>query len=85
INVSNSALVSAFMTELEADSPVTQQAQQQTWFQKRRSENLARKAAGEEPLAEEDPSNPIFKPLPEPPRLDSFSDNRLSFPLLQSN
>ncbi|GJX56352.1 eukaryotic translation initiation factor 3 subunit H [Tanacetum coccineum] len=117
IKVSNSALVSAFMTELEADSPVTQsdydrlqlstnpfmernmefliecmddlsveqqkfqlyyrnlsrqQAQQQTWLQKRRSENMARKAAGEEPLPEEDPSNPIFKPLPEPSRLDSF-------------
>nr|GEU95031.1 eukaryotic translation initiation factor 3 subunit H [Tanacetum cinerariifolium] len=117
IKVSNSALVSAFMTELEADSPVTQsdydrlqlstnpfmernmefliecmddlsieqqkfqfyyrnlsrqQAQQQTWLQKRRSENMSRKAAGEEPLPEEDPSNPIFKPLPEPSRLDSF-------------
>lgn len=33
---------------------------------------MARKAAGEEPLPEEDPSNPIFKPLPEPSRLDSF-------------
>jgi len=117
IKVSNSALVSAFMTELEADSPVTQsdydrlqlstnpfmernmefliecmddlsmeqqkfqfyyrnlsrqQAQQQTWLQKRRAENMARKAAGEEPLPEEDPSNPIFKPLPEPSRLDSY-------------
>ena len=37
-----------------------------------RAENLARKAAGEDPLPEEDPSNPIFKPLPEPSRLDSF-------------
>lgn len=33
---------------------------------------MARKAAGEEPLPEEDPSNPIFKPLPEPSRLDSY-------------
>lgn len=33
---------------------------------------MARKAAGEEPLAEEDPSNPIFKPIPEPSRLDSY-------------
>lgn len=33
---------------------------------------MARKAAGEEPLPEEDPSNPIFKPVPEPSRLDSF-------------
>lgn len=33
---------------------------------------MARKAAGDEPLPEEDPSNPVFKPLPEPTRLDSF-------------
>jgi len=33
---------------------------------------MARKAAGEEPLPEEDPSNPVFKPLPEPSRLESF-------------
>lgn len=33
---------------------------------------MARKATGEEPLPEEDPSNPVFKPLPEPSRLDSF-------------
>ncbi|KAL6188917.1 hypothetical protein ACLB2K_040308 [Fragaria x ananassa] len=117
IKVSNSALISAFMTELEADTPVTQcdcdrlqlstspflernvefliecmddlstdqqkfqyyyrnlsrqQAQQQAWLQKRRTENMARKAVGEEPLPEEDPSNPIFKPLPEPSRLDSY-------------
>lgn len=37
-----------------------------------RAENMARKAAGEEPLPEEDPSNPVFKPIPEPSRLDSF-------------
>ncbi|KAG5231910.1 eukaryotic translation initiation factor [Salix suchowensis] len=117
IKVSNSALISAFMTELEDDTPVTQcdydrlqlssspylernvefliecmddlsieqqkfqyyyrnlsrqQAQQQAWLQKRRSENMSRKAAGEEPLPEEDPSNPVFKPIPEPSRLDSF-------------
>ncbi|KAJ6390158.1 hypothetical protein OIU77_024387 [Salix suchowensis] len=117
IKVSNSALISAFMTGLEADTPVTQcdydrlqlstspylernveflidsmddlsieqqkfqyhyrnlsrqQAQQQAWLQKRRSENMTRKAAGEEPLPEEDPSNPIFKPIPEPSRLGSF-------------
>ncbi|KAH9649394.1 eukaryotic translation initiation factor 3 subunit H [Citrus sinensis] len=117
VKVSNSALISAFMTELEPDTPVTQcdydrlqlssspflernmefliecmddlsveqqkfqfyyrsltrqQAQQQSWLQKRRDENKARKAAGEEPLPEEDPSNPIFKPIPEPPRLESF-------------
>ncbi|KAL7124328.1 hypothetical protein ABFS83_14G041100 [Erythranthe nasuta] len=117
IKVSNSALISAFMTELEADTPVRQcdyerlqlstspflernvefliecmddlsmeqqkfqfyyrnlsrqQAQQQAWLQKRRAENMARKTSGEEPLPEEDPSNPIFKPIPEPSRLDSF-------------
>lgn len=33
---------------------------------------MARKAAGEEALPEEDPSNPIFKPIPEPSRLESF-------------
>ncbi|GAB2295653.1 Eukaryotic translation initiation factor 3 subunit H [Dionaea muscipula] len=33
---------------------------------------MARKAAGEEPLPEEDPLNPIFKPLPEPSRLETF-------------
>ncbi|XP_057543458.1 eukaryotic translation initiation factor 3 subunit H isoform X2 [Amaranthus tricolor] len=49
-----------------------QQAQQQAWLQKRRAENMARKAAGEEPLPEEDPSNPIFKQNPEPSRLNSF-------------
>ncbi|KAI3798527.1 hypothetical protein L1987_33804 [Smallanthus sonchifolius] len=55
-----------------------QQAQQQTWLQKRRAENMARNAAGEEPLPEEDPSNPIFKPLPEPSRLDSYLTNQVS-------
>ncbi|KAG6419858.1 hypothetical protein SASPL_116370 [Salvia splendens] len=96
IKVSNSALISAFMTELEADTPVTQcgydrpqlstspiqwnnkrsvsfqfyyrnlsrqEAQKQAWLQKRRVR---------EPLPEEDPTNPIFKPTPEPSRLDSF-------------
>lgn len=37
-----------------------------------RAENMARKTAGEDPLPEEDPANPIFKPIPEPSRLDSF-------------
>eukprot|EP00271_Cylindrocystis_brebissonii_P011825 TRINITY_DN29792_c0_g1_i1.p1 TRINITY_DN29792_c0_g1~~TRINITY_DN29792_c0_g1_i1.p1 ORF type:complete len:357 (-),score=93.92 TRINITY_DN29792_c0_g1_i1:404-1474(-) len=49
-----------------------QQAQQLVWHQKRRAENIARKAAGEEPLPEEEPSNPLFKALPEPSRLDSY-------------
>jgi hypothetical protein len=39
------------------------------WY---RQENMARKAAGEEPLPEEDPSNPIFKPIPEPSRLEGY-------------
>lgn len=42
------------------------------WLLFCRAENMARKNAGEEPLPEEDPSNPIFKPIPEPSRLDSF-------------
>lgn len=37
-----------------------------------RAENAARKNTGEEPLPEEDPTNPVFKPIPEPSRLDSF-------------
>lgn len=37
-----------------------------------RADNMARKAASEELLPEEDPSNPVFKPIPEPSRLDSF-------------
>ncbi|KAL2632756.1 hypothetical protein R1flu_004235 [Riccia fluitans] len=49
-----------------------QQGQQQAWLQKRRAENMARRAAGEEPLPEEDPNNPLFKPIPEPSRLDSY-------------
>ncbi|KAI9114995.1 hypothetical protein K1719_014008 [Acacia pycnantha] len=117
IKVSNSALISAVMTKLKPDTPVTQsdydrlrlsssslmernmefliecmddlsmeqqkfqfyyrnlsrqQAQQQAWLQKRRAENMTRKAAGEDPLPEEDPTNHIFKPIPEPSRLDSF-------------
>ncbi|KAE8658416.1 Eukaryotic translation initiation factor 3 subunit H [Hibiscus syriacus] len=141
IKVSNSALISAFMTELESNTPVTQcdydrlqfssnpymernmefliecmddlSMEQQKAFpillqelvtstspatgmvsEKKvvylismlldslfslkdhlgpsKSENMARKAAGEEPLPEEDPTNPIFKPIPEPSRLESF-------------
>ncbi|KAL0392543.1 UNVERIFIED_CONTAM: Eukaryotic translation initiation factor 3 subunit H [Sesamum radiatum] len=128
IKVSNSALVSAFMTELEADTPVTQcdydRLQLSTspflernvefliecmddlsMEQQKESFSSASTAAGmasekkksffklllpadviwrepglktwpgrtgEEPLPEEDPSNPIFKPIPEPSRLDSF-------------
>lgn len=49
-----------------------QQSQQQAWLQKRRADNMARKAAGEEPLPEEDSSNPLFKPIIEPSRLESY-------------
>jgi translation initiation factor 3 subunit H len=49
-----------------------QQVQQQSWLQKRRAENAAQRLSGEELLPEEDPSNPIFKTLPEPSRLDSY-------------
>ncbi len=50
---------------------------QLTWgclvfFSYRRAENAARRLSGEEPLPEEDPNNPIFKPLLEPSRLDSY-------------
>jgi translation initiation factor 3 subunit H len=48
-----------------------QQYQQNQWVQKRKLENIARKKAGEEILPEEDSSNPIFKPIPEPNRLES--------------
>eukprot|EP01114_Cavostelium_apophysatum_P003311 TRINITY_DN1313_c0_g1_i1.p1 TRINITY_DN1313_c0_g1~~TRINITY_DN1313_c0_g1_i1.p1 ORF type:complete len:366 (-),score=103.06 TRINITY_DN1313_c0_g1_i1:65-1111(-) len=49
-----------------------QQAQQAAWLSKRRAENAARKKNGEELLPETDPSNPIFKPIPEPSRLESL-------------
>ena len=39
------------------------------WLQKRKQENAQRRAAGEDPLPEEDPS---FKPIPEPSQVDSF-------------
>lgn len=113
IRVSNSALVSAFMSTLEPDR-VTDQSdhdrlqisskpllesnveflircmddlsteqkklkfyfkdvtRQQAWVQERRDENEARKAAGEDPLPEGDSSNPFFKPIPEPSRLESL-------------
>jgi len=46
-----------------------QLAQHNMWLQKRKAENTLRKAAGEDPLPETDPS---FKPLPEPSRLESL-------------
>jgi len=51
-----------------------QLVQQNQWLQKRRAENAARKAAGEPLLPEEEDGsvNPIFKPIPEPGRLESL-------------
>lgn len=53
-------------------SVARQQAQQAAWITKRRAENVNRRASGQEPLPEEEPGNPLFKPLPEPSRLDGF-------------
>jgi len=47
-----------------------QQAQQSQWLQKRKQENAQRRAAGEEPLPEEDLVQ--FKPIPEPSPLDGY-------------
>lgn len=47
-----------------------QQQQMAAWLQKRKQENMARRAAGEEPLPEEDAQ--MFKPIPEPPALDQY-------------
>eukprot|EP00955_Chlamydomonas_euryale_P054426 355816-Chlamydomonas_euryale.AAC.5 len=50
---------------------VARQAQAMaTWLQRRRQENQARRAAGEEPLPEEDPVQ--FKPVPELSLLDHY-------------
>ncbi|WZN66658.1 subunit H of translation initiation factor 3 [Chloropicon roscoffensis] len=43
--------------------------QHQQWLQKRRQENAARRAAGDDPLTEEDPN---YAPLTEPSRMESF-------------
>ena len=43
--------------------------QHQQWLQKRKGENAQRRAAGEEPLTEEDPN---YTPLNEPSRMESF-------------
>eukprot|EP00879_Flechtneria_rotunda_P028360 GHRR01030463.1.p2 GENE.GHRR01030463.1~~GHRR01030463.1.p2 ORF type:complete len:110 (-),score=52.73 GHRR01030463.1:1078-1407(-) len=47
-----------------------QQQQMAAWLQKRKQENIARRAAGEEALPEEDPN--LFKPIPEPSALDQY-------------
>jgi translation initiation factor 3 subunit H len=47
-----------------------QQQHMAQWLTKRRQENAARRAAGEEALPEEDPA--AFKPIPEPPVLEQY-------------
>jgi translation initiation factor 3 subunit H len=50
-----------------------QQLQQAQWLQKRKQENQVRRQAGQELLPEEeDSSNPAFKVLTEPSRLEGF-------------
>eukprot|EP00310_Coccolithus_braarudii_P012399 CAMPEP_0183352020 /NCGR_PEP_ID=MMETSP0164_2-20130417/26999_1 /TAXON_ID=221442 /ORGANISM="Coccolithus pelagicus ssp braarudi, Strain PLY182g" /LENGTH=333 /DNA_ID=CAMNT_0025524359 /DNA_START=62 /DNA_END=1063 /DNA_ORIENTATION=+ len=50
-----------------------QKAAQQQYLQKKKMEALARASKGEEPLPEEDLSNnPMFKPIPQPSRLESL-------------
>jgi len=43
-----------------------QRRQREEWVARRRAENEARRASGQEPLPEEDPSLPFFKPLVDP-------------------
>lgn len=51
-------------------SVARQQQHMAQWLAKRRQENAARRAAGEEALPEEDPA--AFRPIPEPPVLDQY-------------
>lgn len=54
-----------------------QKQQLQAYQQRREQENAARLAAGQEALPDEDLSkNALFKPLPEPPRLDTYLAER---------
>uniref|UniRef100_A0A7I4CP47 eIF3h C-terminal domain-containing protein n=1 Tax=Physcomitrium patens TaxID=3218 RepID=A0A7I4CP47_PHYPA len=71
VKICNFALVSSMMTELEPDVQATQGMSFLT-IATMLTENAARRAAGEEPLPEEEPNNPIFKTRPEPSRLDSY-------------
>jgi len=45
------------------------EVQHQQWLQKRKAENASRRAAGDDPLSEEDPN---YTPLNEPSRMESF-------------
>ena len=50
-----------------------QKSSQSAYLAKKQAEAVARRARGEEPLPEEDlSSNPQFKPIPKPSRLDSL-------------
>ena len=50
-----------------------QKAAQQQYLSKKKAEALSRAAKGEEPAPEEDLStNPLFKPIPQPSRLESL-------------
>jgi translation initiation factor 3 subunit H len=77
----NLEFLNACMDDLSAESQkgvyharavARQQAQQAQWVQKRRAENSQRRASGQELLPEEEPGNPVFKPLPEPSKLDAY-------------
>lgn len=46
------------------------ESQRAAWIAKRRAENAQRRAQGEEPLPEEDPTNPVFRTVAEPDRLE---------------
>lgn len=50
-----------------------QAAQMAQWLARRRQENTARRAAGEEPLPEEDAT--AFRPIPEPSQLETYLVN----------
>jgi translation initiation factor 3 subunit H len=49
-----------------------QKQEQQRFITKRREENKHRRDNGEEPLPEEDLTNPVFQPLKQPSRLDGL-------------
>jgi len=51
---------------------VLQKQRRSNWLQERRLENAKRKEEGLEPLPENEPSNPVFKNIPEPSRLQSL-------------